>query len=123
MADEAHPPSNATKDGRTKPFHNSTSIISVDSSITFKRIFLRLRSEGSDLNEIRVSNKFCTYAGLPLLKSFDTPHYVHGGHFEDQSVYHIILDINHAAAPPDVKIQDIPHEIYRVHFKQNRIDP
>ena len=46
-----------------------------------------------------------------------------GGVFGVQSIYHNILDINHAAAPPDVKIQDIPHEIYRVHFKQNRIDP
>ena len=113
----------AAKDDRTKPFHTSTAIIPADTSITFKRTCLRLRSQGSDLDDIQISNKFCTYAGLPLLKSFDAPHYVHGGDFEDQSVYHTILDINHAAAPPDVKIQDILHEIYRVHFKQNRIDP
>ncbi len=115
MADKVHPPSEL--------FHDSISIIPADSAIAFKRVCLRLRSQGSDLDEIQVSNKFCTYAGLPLLKRFDTPHYVHGGDFGDQSIYHIILDINHAAAPPDVKIQEIPHEIYRVHFKQNRIDP
>ena len=115
MADKVPPPSDLC--------HDSISIIPADSATAFKRIFLRLRSQGSDLDEIQVSNKFCTYAGLPLLERYDTPHYVHGGDYGDQSIYHIVLDINYAAALPNVKIQDIPHEMYRVHFKQNRDEP
>jgi len=75
-----------------------------------KRVFLRLRCQGSDLDAQDISNKFLTQAGLPLLENFFTPHYMHEQPQEETGIYHIVLDVNPATAPADVKIQDIPHE-------------
>lgn len=124
MANKVHRPSDtANVNGPTELLCDSSPFIPTVSAFTIKRVFLRLQSQGSDLDEVQISNKFCTHAGLPLLESAGNPHYIHGGDFGDEPVYYIILDINYAAAPPDVKIQEIPHELYKVHFKQNRNEP
>lgn len=124
MATKIHTPSDTAKvNGPIEPLCDSSSSNPTVSATTFKRVCLVLLSRGSDLDEIQISNIFCTNAGLPLLSTSGNPHYVHGGDYGDERIYYIILDINHAAAPPDVKIQDIPHEVYGVDFKQSRVEP
>ena len=93
-----------------------------DDVATIRRVFLRLRSEGNDLELVEIANHYLSMAGLPLSKSFCSPHWIHEQPQEDR-VYHIIIDVNPTAADPDIKIQNIPHELYRVHFKQSRTEP
>ena len=93
-----------------------------DKENSIKRIFLRLRSEGSDLNATEIINKYLAEAGLPQNTNPCHPHWVHEQPQEDR-VYHLVIDLHTDRAPPDVKIHDIPHELYRVHFRQNRVDP
>lgn len=96
-----------------------------DDTDSIKRVFLRVRNESNDLSDFDLANKYLAYASLPLLetKTWTSPHYFHGGNGGYERIYHIILDINYTAAPPDVKIQDIPHELYRVHFRNSRTEP
>ena len=92
-----------------------------DRTLSIKRVFFRLRSNGSDLTDIEIVNRWLSETGLPLCKNFLDPHWVYQQPQEDR-VYHIVLDVNPAAADPDVKIQNIPHELYRVHFRKSRVD-
>ena len=93
-----------------------------DEATSIKRVFFRLRTDGSNLSALEIVNKYLSLADLPLNKHLYSPHYIHEQP-QGERVYHIILDINPAAASPEIKIQDIPHELYRVHFKRNKNDP
>ena len=93
-----------------------------DEAPPMKRIFFRLRTDGSNLSALEIVNSYLSLAGLPLNKHLYSPHYIHEQPQEER-VYHIILDINPGAASPEVRIQEIPHELYRVHFKKNNNDP
>ena len=92
---------------------------------SIKRVFLRVRNESNDLSDFDLANRYLAFAALPLLeaKTWNSLHYFHGGNGGYERIYHIILDINYTTAPPNVKIQDIPHEIYRVHFRTSRTEP
>ena len=87
-----------------------------------KRVFFRLRTDGSNLSALEIVNNYLSLAGLPLNKHLYSPHYIHEQPQEGR-VYHIILDVNPAAASHETKIQEIPHELYRVHFKRSKNDP
>jgi len=87
-----------------------------------KRVFFRLRSHGNDLSVVELANAYLSQAGLPLNKNGCSPHFIHEQPQEDK-VYHVVLDVNPTAASSDVKIQEIPHELYRVHFRRSRRDP
>ena len=88
-------------------------------SSPIKRVFFRLRANRNEWTAIQIVNKFLEAAGLPLAKNILDPHFIHKMPQElDMRVYHIILDVNSAASTTEPKIQDIPHELYRVHFKE-----
>ncbi len=93
-----------------------------DETPSIKRVFFRLKSNGSSLSAIQIVNKYLLEVGLPLNKSFESPHYIHEQPQEER-VYHIVLDIYPDRAVPETRIQDIPHELYRVHFRKNTFDP
>ena len=93
-----------------------------DDALIPKRVFFRLRTDGSNLSALEIVNNYLSLAGLPLNTNLCSPHYIHEQPQEDR-VYHIIVDINPAAACPEIKIQEVPHELYRVHFKKSKIDP
>lgn len=87
-----------------------------------KRVFFRLRSYGNDLSVVELANAYLSRAGLPLNKNGCCPHFIHEQP-QEYKVYHVVLDVNPTVASPDVKIQEIPHELYRVHFRKSRRDP
>ena len=93
-----------------------------DGALIIKRVFFRLKNGGSNLSALEIVNKYLSLAGLPLNTNQCSPHYIHEQPQEDR-VYHIIVDINPAAACPEIKIQELPHELYRVHFKGSKNDP
>ncbi len=115
MADDA----NSNPPPLTPPSHESDK---TDGASPIKRVFFRLKSNGSDFSAVEIVNFYLSRAGLPLAKNFYTPHWIHEQPQEDR-VYHIILDVNHAAASPGVRIQNIPHELYRVHITENNPCP
>ncbi len=94
----------------------------VDEASSIKRVFFRLRSDGSHLSALEIVNKWLSLAGLHLNRNSLSPHWIHEEAQEDR-VFHIIFDINPAAESPDIKIQEIRHELHRVHFRASRNDP
>lgn len=93
-----------------------------DETPSIKRIIFRLKSNGSSLGPIQIVNKYLLEVGLSLNKGFESPHYIHEQPQEER-VYHIVLDVYPDKAVPEIRIQDIPTELYRVHFKKSALDP
>ncbi len=93
-----------------------------DDTPAIKRVFFRLRSNGNDLSIVELANAYLLQAGLPANQRGCSPHFIHEQP-QDYKVYHVVLDINPAAAPSGIQIQEIPHELYRVHFRKSRRDP
>ena len=89
-----------------------------DEATSIKRVFFRLKANLNDWTPVQIINQYLEPMGLPLAKNFMEPHWIHEQPQEDTRIYHLILDVNSAASSSDVKIQEIPHELYRVHFKE-----
>ncbi len=89
-----------------------------DEAQSIKRVFFRLKANRNDWTPVQIVNKYLEPTGLPLAKNFMEPHWIHEQPQEDTRIYHLILDVNSAASNSDVKIQEIPHELYRVHFNE-----
>ena len=86
-----------------------------------KRIFFRLKvtdtSESDDV--VDIVNSYLSQRGLALNKDHFTPHYIHIQPQEDRRYYHLVLDMNHAEASSEIKVQDVHHELYRVRLHGN----
>ena len=84
-----------------------------------KRVIFRLKvTDTSETNNaLDIVNHYLSQQKLPLNMNFLSPHYIHEQPQQGR-VYHIILDVNHTEASSDIKIQEIHHEMYRVHLRE-----
>ena len=85
-----------------------------------KRIIFRLKvTDTSETDDpLYIVNAYLSQSKLALNKDYLSPHYIHIQPQEGRR-YHLILDMNHAEAPSDIKIQDIHHEMYGVRLHEN----
>ena len=88
-----------------------------DSIVTAKRVFLRLHSsvasKESEIIQAFLKNSGCAESENLHFIHYEPPQYSH---------YHIIIDMNYIqVADPD--FANLPHEIYKVSFKDGENDP
>ena len=74
-----------------------------DDEPSIKRLYFRPRTDGNTLSALEILNNYSSLAGLPLTKHLYSSHYIHEQP-QGQRVYHIIRDINPAAASPEIRI-------------------
>lgn len=86
-----------------------------DETLTINRGFFRLTSGESNMIASELINMSLLEVGLPLNTSRYSPHYIYEQRQQGR-VHYIVLDINPAAAVPNIIIEDIPYEFYRVQF-------
>ena len=87
------------------------------------RIIFRLKvTDTSETDDpLEIVNAFLSQRELALNTNQLTPHYIHiQPQGNPNQRYHLILDMNHAEAPSDIKIQDIHYEMYRVRMLENK---